>query len=159
MALIYLSLGSNLGNREENITKAIQTLDGKIGTLVKCSSLFETSPWGFESDHAFINAAAIFSTKLTPEEILLITENTEKDFGRLQKSINQNYNDRTLDIDLLLYNNFILDTEKLILPHPHMHERKFVLEPLAEIAPNVIHPIFKKNILQLLNELPSSSAI
>lgn len=155
MALVYIALGSNLGNRENNIKKAIIALDKIIGKLIKCSSFYETSPVGFCSNNYFINAAAIFETFLLPLELLEETEYVERILGRSEKSRNKQYSDRCIDIDILFYDNLIIQTEALTIPHPEIHNRLFVLEPLNEIAPAVLHPILQKTVKQLFEDLTS----
>ena len=155
MALVYIALGSNLGNRENNIKKAIIALDKIIGKLIKCSSFYETSPVGFCSNSYFINAAAIFETSLLPLELLEETEYVERILGRSEKSRNKQYSDRCIDIDILFYDNLIIQTEALTIPHPEIHNRLFVLEPLNEIAPAVLHPILQKTVKQLFEDLTS----
>ena len=155
MALVYIALGSNLGNRENNIKKAIIALDKIIGKLIKCSSFYETSPVGFCSNNYFINAAAIFETSLLPLELLEETEYVERILGRSEKSRNKQYSDRCIDIDILFYDNLIIQTEALTIPHPEIHNKLFVLEPLNEIAPAVLHPILQKTVKQLFEDLTS----
>ena len=157
MARVCLSLGSNLGPRETYLRKALQALDKELGSLVKCSSFYETLPWGFSSDSLFLNAAACFDTLLSPEEVLAVTQQIEKSLGRKEKSRQGQYADRCIDIDILLYDDRVMQTPDMILPHPHMAERMFVLEPLAEIMPHVLHPLLKKTILQLKEELAERS--
>ena len=157
MARVCLSLGSNLGPRETYLRKALQALDKELGSLVKCSSFYETLPWGFSSDSLFLNAAACFDTLLSPEEVLAVTQQIEKSLGRKEKSRQGQYADRCIDIDILLYDDRVIETPDMILPHPHMAERMFVLEPLAEIMPHVLHPLLKKTILQLKEELAERS--
>lgn len=157
MARVCLSLGSNLGPRETYLRKALQALDKELGSLVKCSSFYETLPWGFSSDSLFLNAAACFDTLLSPEEVLAVTQQIEKSLGRKEKSRQGQYADRCIDIDILLYDDRVIETPDMILPHPHMAERMFVLEPLAEIMPRMLHPLLKKTILQLKEELAERS--
>ncbi|MDY3295490.1 MAG: 2-amino-4-hydroxy-6-hydroxymethyldihydropteridine diphosphokinase [Bacteroidaceae bacterium] len=157
MARVCLSLGSNLGPRETYLRKALQALDKELGSLVKCSSFYETLPWGFSSDSLFLNAAACFDTLLSPEEVLAVTQQIEKSLGRKEKSRQGQYADRCIDIDILLYDDRVIETPDMILPHPHMAERMFVLEPLAEIMPHMLHPQLKKTILQLKEELAERS--
>ena len=157
MARVCLSLGSNLGPRETYLRKALQALDKELGSLVKCSSFYETLPWGFSSDSLFLNAAACFDTPLSPEEVLAVTQQIEKSLGRKEKSRQGQYADRCIDIDILLYDDKVMQTPDMILPHPHMAERMFVLEPLAEIMPHMLHPQLRKTILQLKEELAERS--
>ena len=157
MARVCLSLGSNLGPRETYLRKALQALDKELGSLDKCSSFYETLPWGFSSDSLFLNAAACFDTLLSPEEVLAVTQQIEKSLGRKEKSRQGQYADRCIDIDILLYDDRVIETPDMILPHPHMAERMFVLEPLAEIMPHMLHPQLRKTILQLKEELAERS--
>ena len=157
MARVCLSLGSNLGPRETYLRKALQALDKELGSLVKCSSFYETLPWGFSSDSLFLNAAACYDTLLSPEEVLSVTQQIEKSLGRKEKSRQGQYADRCIDIDILLYDDRVIETPDMILPHPHMAERMFVLEPLAEIMPHMLHPQLRKTILQLKEELAERS--
>ena len=149
MATVYLGLGTNLGNKEANLRTAIYKLQERIGKQVSLSSFYETAPWGFESDHSFLNAAIGLETSLSPIEILHITQEIEKELGRTKKSINGSYSDRLIDIDILLYDTLVLQTPELTIPHPLMTERDFVMNPLIEIAGNVIHPTRQKTLSEL----------
>ena len=146
---IYLGLGTNLGDKELNLRVAVQKIEERIGKVISLSAFYATAPWGFTSDNAFLNAAVCAETSLPPLEILSITQSVEQEMGRTHKSVNGEYKDRVIDIDLLLYDDLILDTPTLKLPHPLMQERAFVMEPLAEIAPDVMHPVLGKNIQEL----------
>lgn len=152
MATVYLGLGTNLGNKEANLRTAIYKLQERIGKQVSLSSFYETAPWGFESDHSFLNAAIGLETNLSPIEILHITQEIEKELGRTKKSINGSYSDRLIDIDILLYDTLVLQTPELTIPHPLMTERDFVMKPLIEIAGNVIHPTRQKTLSGLYQE-------
>lgn len=149
MATVYLGLGTNLGDKEANLRTAIYKLQERIGKQISLSSFYETAPWGFESDHSFLNAAIGLETSLSPIEILHITQEIEKELGRTKKSVNGSYSDRLIDIDILLYDTLVLQTPELTIPHPLMTERDFVMNPLIEIAGNVIHPILKKRIMTI----------
>ena len=152
MATVYLGLGTNLGDKEANLRTAIYKLQERIGKQVSLSSFYETAPWGFESDHSFLNAAIGLETSLSPIEILHITQEIEKELGRTQKSVNGSYSDRLIDIDILLYDTLVLQTPELTIPHPLMTERDFVMKPLIEIAGNVIHPTRQKTLSGLYQE-------
>lgn len=149
MATVYLGLGTNLGNKEANLRTAIYKLQERIGKQVSLSSFYETAPWGFESDHSFLNAAIGLETSFPPIEILHITQEIEKELGRTKKSVNGSYSDRLIDIDILLYDTLVLQTPELTIPHPLMTERDFVMKPLIEIAGNVIHPTRQKTLSEL----------
>lgn len=146
MAKVYLGLGTNLGDKEANLRTAIYKLQERIGNQISLSSFYETAPWGFESTHSFLNAAICLETRLSPFEVLHSTQEIEKELGRTHKSVNGTYSDRPIDIDILLYEDLILQTPELTIPHPFMTERDFVMKPLTEIAGNVIHPIFRKTL-------------
>lgn len=133
---LYIGLGSNLGDREANIREAVRLIDERVGKLIKCSSIYESAPVDMMTDKMFYNAAAIFETELDPHEILDITQQIECWLGRERKSDGRHY-DRTIDIDLLQYGDYNFETADLILPHPLVPSRQFVLEPLVEIAPDV----------------------
>ena len=149
MAIAYLALGTNIGNKRRNMITAAALLAERVGDVLALSGFYETEPWGFQSENTFLNAALQLDTSLSPLELLKATQEIEIEMGHTQKS-NGAYHDRIIDIDILLYDNLVLQTPELTLPHPLMHERLFVMEPLAEIAPNVIHPVFKKPVISLL---------
>lgn len=153
MANVYLSLGTNLGDKRRNLYRAVAEIESKIGKCISLSSFYETEPWGFTSGNSFLNAACHIETELSPLEVLSETQAIERKLGRTTKSANGVYNDRIIDIDLLLYDDRILTSPTLILPHPLMTERRFVMEPLAEIAPERIHPLFHKTFRELLSAL------
>lgn len=128
---------------------AVQYIEERIGKVVSLSAFYATAPWGFSSDNAFQNAAVEVETELSPLEVLALTQDIEREMGRTHKSVDGVYSDRVIDIDLLLYGDVVLDTPALRLPHPLMHERRFVMEPLAEIAPEVVHPVLGKTMREL----------
>lgn len=150
---LFLSVGTNLGNRQLNIDTALNLLGQRIGTVLMKSSIFETEPWGFSSDNMFYNIAVKIETELQVSQILVETKLIEKEMGRKSKSVCENYCDRIIDLDLIFFDNLIINTQELCLPHPKMAERLFVLQPMAEIAPNMTHPVLHKTIKQLLIEL------
>lgn len=153
MAEVYVSLGTNLGDKDNNLRTAVRLMQERIGKVISLSSFYETAPWGFQSEHSFLNAAACIETRLSPEQLLLVTQQIERELGRTQKSSGNVYKDRLIDIDLLMYDNLQIHSDQLVLPHPLMTERGFVLEPLAEIAPETIHPVTGKTIRELLELL------
>ena len=149
----YLSLGSNLGDKSGNLNKAIELLKERAGEVLAVSSFYETAPDGFISENSFVNIALSLDTKLDVYVLLDVCEEIEKELGRTTKSVNLNYSERVIDIDILYFNNMQLATERLTLPHPRMHKRQFVLEPLAEIAPKFRHPITGMSTVKMLKEL------
>ena len=158
MTTVYLGLGTNIGNRKENLTRAIEALSLALGPCTAQSSFIETAPWGFDSENAFLNCAVAFETELAPLGLLDTTEKIEREMGRTTKSSGGIYHDRVIDIDILLYGSEIVETPRLAIPHPLMHMRDFVLEPLAEIAPHAIHPTTGKSIEKLAARLKEQQA-
>ncbi len=148
MATVCIGIGTNIGNKRGNLIKAAALMAEKAGEVVALSSFYETEPWGFTSENTFLNAALILETQLDPLDLLATTRQIETEMGRLQKSDGQ-YHDRIIDIDLLLYDDLIMRTALLTLPHPLMQERLFVVQPLAEIAPCRRHPILGKTMREL----------
>lgn len=146
----YLGLGSNLGDRKRNLQEAVTLIEKRIGSIVSLSSFYETAPWGFSSEHSFLNAALCVRSSFSPFQVLSLTQTIERELGRIRKSVNRTYSDRPIDIDLLLCDDLILNTPTLQVPHPLMHERRFVLQPLSEIAPALVHPLLGKSIQELL---------
>lgn len=133
----YLSLGTNLGDKEHNLLSAISEIRRRIGPVKAQSAFLATRPWGFESPHTFLNAAIRIETALSPLDLLHQTQQIERDMGRKHKSVNGQYHDRIIDIDILLYDDLHIATPELTIPHPHMHERDFVLIPLKEINDSI----------------------
>ncbi|MBR2261698.1 MAG: 2-amino-4-hydroxy-6-hydroxymethyldihydropteridine diphosphokinase [Paludibacteraceae bacterium] len=152
MANVYIGLGSNLGDRKKNITNATVILGSVMGDIKILSSIYETKPWGFSSDNLFLNAVILIETDCTPETCLQMAKRIEEEMGRTYAH-HERYEDRVIDIDILLYDDITIHTEKLTIPHPLIQERKFVLQPLSEIAPELIHPVLNKPIKDLLEEL------
>lgn len=137
MATLYLSLGTNLGNRSENLSRAMELIASEVGTVAASSDIIETEPWGFESGNAFLNMVAKVETDLEPLDALHVTQDIERRLGRSEKTAGGQYHDRLIDIDLLMYDNITMSTPELTIPHPLMRKRRFVMEPLAQIAPEL----------------------
>ena len=149
MAKVFLGLGTNLGDKRRNLLTAVTNIEEKIGKVTSLSSFYETEPWGFESDNSFLNAALCVESSLEPIAILHILKEIEIEMGRTQKSVNNVYSDRPIDIDILLYDDIIMKTDELTIPHPLMTERDFVMKPLVEIAGDAVHPVFGKKLKEL----------
>ena len=134
---IFFGIGTNLGDREANLREALRLLDARVGEQLACSSVYRSTPQGFESDNEFANIVVVYRTSHSPEDVLLITQQIERDMGRTQKSVDGIYHDRVIDIDLLkaIENSklIIRNSSSLTLPHPHMQERDFVMVPLGEV--------------------------
>jgi 2-amino-4-hydroxy-6-hydroxymethyldihydropteridine diphosphokinase len=152
---VYLSLGSNVGDREGNLRAAVELLQ-TIGTVSALSSLYETEPVEFTAQPWFLNCAALLETEKMPRQLLKALLDVERDMGRRRV---QNKGPRTIDIDILLFGGSVVKTKGLTIPHPALHQRRFVLEPLTEIAPDVRHPVLKKTIRELRDELPPGQAV
>lgn len=156
MAKVYVGLGTNLGDKEQNLRDAVQKIEEQIGKIVSLSAFYVTAPWGFTSENSFLNAAACVETELSPLDVLQKTQAIERELGRMKKSINGAYSDRLIDIDLLMYEDLVLSVTsqtgaELNLPHPLMTERDFVMKPLAEIAPELVHPVLGKTMRELIS--------
>lgn len=150
MPQAIISLGSNLGNRNLQLSTAISKMQIEIGDILIKSSIFESESWGFKSENTFLNQVLSFQTELTPEEILKIILKIEKDLGRIR--VSDAYESRTIDLDILFFNDKIINKEALQIPHPRIQERKFILVPLNEILPDFVHPISNKSIRKLLDD-------
>lgn len=149
MHTLFLALGSNLGDRRQFLRRAIRQISQKVGPVVRASSIYETKPVGYKNQRDFLNMVLHLQTDLKPQVVLKITQKIEHDLGRVRTIKN---GPRTIDIDLLLYDRLILKDPDLLIPHPRMHERRFVLEPLAEISPRKRHPVLKKTVASLLRQ-------
>jgi 2-amino-4-hydroxy-6-hydroxymethyldihydropteridine diphosphokinase len=153
--LVYLSLGSNIGDREAHLRDAIARLAAE-GRVVAVSSFYETEPVEVTDQSWFLNCAVALETTDTPEQLMAALLRIEREMGRQRV---QRKGPRTIDLDILLFGDAIIDSPKLTIPHPAMHQRRFVLAPLAEIAPEVCHPILKKKIRELLDALPAGQEV
>ena len=137
MATLYLSLGTNLGDRRSNLETALTHIAREVGTVMSASEVIETEPRGFDSSNSFLNMAVKVETLLQPLEVLHATQDIERQMGRSEKSVNREYKDRLIDIDLLLYDDIVMNTPELTIPHPLMYQREFVMKPLLQIAPEL----------------------
>lgn len=164
--MVYLSLGTNIGDKRRNLECAIEMIRQQIGDVVSQSAFLCTEPWGFESQNVFLNACVGVETALTPTQLLNRCQKIERKMGRTHKSTIEKgddgkmktvYHDRIIDIDILLYDNRKVHTSRLTIPHPLMSQRRFVLEPLSEIAYNVKIPGTKMSVGEMLSTLPADS--
>lgn len=156
MNKVYLSLGSNEGSRLQWLQKAIMLIGERCGNIKKLSPIYETAAWGMTEQPDFLNMTLEVATTENPEELLTIVHTIESDLGR-QREVK--WGQRTLDIDILLFNNEIIRLPDLVIPHPYLQDRLFVLKPLSEIAPDYIHPVFHKSIAALLDDCSDNLSI
>ncbi len=154
---VYLSLGTNMGNRFEHLQNAVNMLFAEVGSIFKISSVYETPAMGFEGD-PFLNCAVWMQVDINPSKILKKVLNIEKQLGR-KRSASKNYVSRPIDIDIIFIEDLIITTEKLTVPHPEMANRKFVLQPLAELNSQLIHPVLEKNIVKILSQTEDKSEL
>ena len=149
MSIVYLLLGGNLGNRENNLSQALKLIEKDVGHVQKSSSIYETAPWGIEDQPLFLNQCLKITTTLSPELLLKTLKKIENKIGRKERD---RWHAREIDIDILFYDDLIQADDLLTIPHPKLHERRFTLMPLQEIASDLIHPKSNKTISQLLDE-------
>jgi 2-amino-4-hydroxy-6-hydroxymethyldihydropteridine diphosphokinase len=157
MSEVILLMGSNIGERLSLLMQAIDLIKEEIGTVILASSIYESEPWGYSSKNKYLNQALIVKTNLLPDRLLEKLQGIERQLGR--KSRSKHYQDRTIDIDILFYDDIEYQSQKLTIPHPHLHERRFTLEPLAEIAGEYLHPIFKLEIKLLKQQVNDDSVV
>ncbi len=150
MNTAILLLGTNMGERRQNLIHAIDALRNKVGKVGQCSSVYESEPWGFEADQSFFNQVIEVETLLPPLDLLLELQKIEKNMGRVKTR--QTYESRLIDIDILFYDDLVMDREELKIPHPEIKNRRFALEPLHELFPRKVHPVVQKTISQLLKK-------
>jgi len=149
MSKVYLSIGSNKGNRSLLINKAIDEIEKKVGIIISRSSIYQSKSWGFDSND-FYNLCLLIDTDIMPKSLLINLKKIEKSMGR--EDVDGSYSDRLIDIDILFYDNITTDSEDLKIPHPKIEIRKFVLVPMLEIADDYVHPILNKTIKELDND-------
>jgi 2-amino-4-hydroxy-6-hydroxymethyldihydropteridine diphosphokinase len=157
MHQVFLGIGGNTGNKHDNFDKVYTFIKNELGAIIKRSLVYETPPWGFRSEENFWNQVILVETHFSPEKLLENIAEIENWFGRERKS--GKYSSREMDIDILYFDELILKTETLTIPHPQIANRLFVLVPLAEIAPEFVHPLLKINSLQLIVKCPDKSVI
>ena len=156
---VFLSLGSNLGDKTENIKKAIAEINSQIGAICNTAKFYETEPWGFENDSWFLNTAVKLKTEFSAKQTLKKCLSIENQLGRYRNNISKGYSSRIIDIDILFFNNELINLPDLIIPHPYIKDRKFVLYPLMDITTSYIHPVLKKSIRELVNECTDKTII
>ena len=147
----YVLFGSNMGDKEAIFAQACQLINNRCGLVVEVSSAYESEPWGFEAKEWFLNRVIVVETELSPMDLLQQLLDIEKELGRVRHPEIQGYSSRTADLDLLYYGSRVFQTEKLTVPHPRLHLRRFALVPLCEVAPDFKHPVFKITQKELLN--------
>ena len=157
MKRVFLGIGSNLGNRENSMQQAVEHINKRVGEVCTTSALYETEPWGFQSDDAFLNMVIAVETQMSPQALLAEILFIESVLGRIRNKAH--YSSRIIDIDILLYGDVVLSEPDLTIPHPLLHERKFVLIPLCEIASEVVHPVLNKTFRELLDACEDSSNV
>jgi 2-amino-4-hydroxy-6-hydroxymethyldihydropteridine diphosphokinase len=157
MKRVFLGIGTNLGDREANMKEAIAKIEEYIGRVLASSSVYETEPWGFKTGSDFLNIVLKVETELIPSGLLGRILMIESQFGRIRGE--KKYSSRVIDIDILLYGDQVIDEESIKIPHPLMHERKFVLIPLCEIEPNMLHPVLKEPFSYLLQNCKDKSRV
>lgn len=156
---VFLSFGANIGNRRKNIELAFELIQKNDGKIIQTSHFYESTPLGFDSAHLFLNCCVELETYLNPQELILQLLEIESALKRQRFDPNRGYVDRTIDIDIIFYNDVIVERPLLTIPHPRMQERLFVLKPLSEICPDFVHPVLKKTIAELLAECADVSKV
>ncbi len=157
MHTVYLGIGGNSGNKQNNFDNVYQIIKNELGEILKYSSIYETPPWGFQSDDYFWNSVIEIETEFMPEELLGKIHLIEKKFKRKRGS--KRYSSREMDIDILYFDDIYIETEMLTIPHPRIHQRKFVLVPLNEIAPDFKHPLLRFATFEMLENCMDESVI
>lgn len=156
MTEAHLLLGSNKGNRAEYMAGALKLIEFRCGPVKRQSALYETEPWGDKQQQAFLNQAVTILTKHAPVDLLQAIKGIEKEAGRTEST---RWGPREIDIDILFYGNDVVELPELKIPHPYLHQRRFTLAPMHEIAPELVHPVLQKTIIRLLDECPDNSVV
>ena len=156
---VFVLLGSNLGDRELLVNQASKMIGERCGKIVAKSRLYESEPWGFKSEHWFLNQVVKIETALSPDDLMKELLEIEKELGRDRSVPHEGYVSRPMDLDILYFGNKIIDTQMVIAPHPRLHDRRFTLLPLCDVAPDFVHPVMKKTNLQLLDECQDAGKV
>ncbi|AUD01261.1 2-amino-4-hydroxy-6-hydroxymethyldihydropteridine diphosphokinase [Spirosoma pollinicola] len=151
-----LLLGANLGDRPHTLQQAVDLIAERVGAVVRQSGLYETAPWGVTDQPAYLNQVLAVETDLEPEAVLVQTQAIEHELGRVRL---EKWGARVIDVDILYYGQLVLQTERLSIPHPFLHQRRFTLVPLAEIAPDFVHPVLQKTTVELLAECEDTGEV
>lgn len=158
MHKVFLGIGGNVGNKQKNLTETLILIENHLGEVVKASSIYETPPWGFHADENFWNQVVLIKTDLSAHVLISEIHKIEQHFGR-QRKADSRYSSREMDIDILYFDEEHIDDGVLTVPHPRIPQRKFVLVPLVEIAPDFVHPLLQQNNFQLLESCKDESVI
>ncbi len=156
---VFVLLGSNLGDRELLVNQASKMIGERCGKIVAKSRLYESEPWGFKSEHWFLNQVVKVETAFSPDALMEVLLEIEKELGRDRSVPHEGYVSRPMDLDILYFGNEIIDTQMVNAPHPRLHERRFTLLPLCDIAPDYVHPVMKKTNLQLLDDCQDAGKV
>ncbi|MFV0346218.1 MAG: 2-amino-4-hydroxy-6-hydroxymethyldihydropteridine diphosphokinase [Bacteroidales bacterium] len=159
MVCVVLLLGGNIGDTEWIIRSAHSKIEEKVGKVVNTSSLYTSEPWGFDAEQWFINQVLIVNTELNAEQVLQHTQEIERELGRVRMKEPTTFQSRSIDIDILFYDNHVINTPDLKVPHPMLHLRRFTLLPLVELIPDFVHPSFDISVEELLDSCPDQGAV
>ena len=154
--MLYLLLGANLNDRVQTLRRAVELIGERVGPVVRQSGLYETAPWGITDQPAFLNQVLTVETTLEPEAVLVQTQTIEQELGRVR---HEKWGARVIDVDILYYDDLIRQSETLTIPHPYLYQRRFTLVPLAEIAPEFVHPVLDKTTAELLRECQDTGEV
>ena len=159
MERCFILFGSNMGDKDTIFAQACLLINNRCGHVAEVSSAYESEPWGFEAEEWFLNRVIIVETELAPDDLLMCLLDIERELGRTRHPDVQGYTSRTADLDLLYYGQRIINTERLIVPHPRLHLRRFALVPMCEVAPDWVHPVLGMTQEELLQQCPDESIV
>jgi 2-amino-4-hydroxy-6-hydroxymethyldihydropteridine diphosphokinase len=155
---VVLLLGSNIEPRKKFLDKALFLLQQELGKKMDCSAIYESEPWGFDAKVSFLNRVVVFETRKNPEEVLEVCLDVEMNLGRERKEY-EGYASRTVDVDVLYFGNRVISSDRLVIPHPRLHLRRFTLLPMVEVQPELVHPVLMKTQKELLEICPDDSEV